>query len=401
MPSKPLRILTIISPSNYPNFQADSIFVYNKILFEALLQSDDKVEVIVAGSPEMPSLHPRARFIPINVGVSKFEVRLNFRWDEMRDLLLKTQPDVCLVNMPELASAFAVLIKDDLHLPCKLVSYVHYVPAIPSSTTPDGLVYEASMNEHGHGPVLLTRLLQGVIASDLTLIPSNFGVKLLSQVAARLLHTPLGEVAIKVLHPPVDFDEVNKGRGEAEPTAVPRFVYNHRLYDEYGTHLIFNLLSDIYEGEDKPFEVLVTNPTEGRGSERNRLNPVVDKNLNQIRELPFVRIQHFSNRRAYIGALSESWAGLAPHKPHALWSMSVMDVLACGRPVLSYNIAAFNEMGISNDFLVEDDARFKEMFKYLLFSKPRAEQEPHYRSIAEQFSGHSTAQRFKQLISAI
>src|SRR5262249_3369476 len=125
----PLRILTLIYPSNYPNFAADSIYTFNRILFEALAVAKQRVEVFAAAPADMPALHPDIKILPMQYGSNKFEARFDFPWRELRVIINDVRPDVCLVNMPEHAAAISILIKDDLRLPCKIVSYVHYVPA--------------------------------------------------------------------------------------------------------------------------------------------------------------------------------------------------------------------------------------------------------------------------------
>lgn len=400
---KTVKILTVIFPSNYPNFAADSIFAFNRILFSSLIESNAKVEVIAVGSSNMPEIHEKVRIIRLDLGVSKFSVRFNFPWDEMRHILNDVRPDICLINMPEQSAAFALLIKEELHLNCKLISYVHYIPALPVQEISE-ITYEASMNENGLCKIVLMRLLEGMIASDLTLIGSQFAVNLIRKVGKALLHDALDINPIQILPPPVDFKEVNieQKQDVSEPFS---FVYNHRLYDDYGTKsLFFNLLTDIYEMDIKPFTIIVTNPTEGRDPARSRLNPAVEENLAAIKSLPFVTVQHFQNRSEYMLCLKSSRAGLAPLKSHALWSMSVMDVLACGRPVLAFDIAAFSEMGLDKNLLAKDDLEFKNAFCSLLSRKDDdylEREQQHYSSIAKQFSGTSIARRFMELIQAL
>lgn len=402
---KKTRILTVIYPSNYPNFASDSIFTFNRILFGALLKSNEKVEVIAVGSPKMPQLHPSIKTIPLELGISKFQVRFDFPWSEIRYLLNDIRPDICLINMPEQSAAFALLIKEELNLPCKLISYVHYIPALPAtkisdSDTSQRITYETSMNKTGLCKVLLTRLLEGVIASDLTLTCSGFAARLIQQVKSNLLHKSLDIAPIQILSPPVDFNEVNKGYTQNVHQSL-QFIYNHRLYDDYGTKHIFNLLKDVYEMDISPFTVILTNPTEGRDPERSLLNPAVDRNLATLKSLPFVKVQHSENRNHYIHTLRKSSGGIAPIKPHALWSMSVMDLLACGRPVLSFNIAAFSNMGLPKNLLVENDIDFKSAFISLFFNGDLDEKQEDYRRIAEQFNGSSTAHRFMKLVNKL
>ena len=391
------KILTIIFPSNYPNFGADSIFNFNRSLFKALVR-DRRAEVFAAGLPDMPPLGEGIPSFAFAHGINKFEVRFSFPWDDMRQILRDVRPNICLVNMPEQTAAVSILARDELGLDCRIISYVHYIPAVLNTDTARAEVeYESSMDRHGHGRLVLLRLLEGLVASDLVLICSYFGVRLLKDLVTQHLHGGLTLPPVRRLPPPVDFEEMNSSPRPA-PSDEPRLVYNHRLYDEYGTQKMFNLIERIAKTMDCGFKVLVTNPTEGRTGARARLNPKLDQNLARLRDLPFVEQVHFFDRSEYFGALSSSWAGIGPLKPNALWSMSVMDVLACGRPVLSFDIAAFREMGLPDQLLARSEDDFEQAFHALLIRRPEEAQREKYRRIAAQFSCQKTSHHFLRLV---
>ena len=392
----PLKILTLVFPSNYPSFSADSIYTFNRILFTYLHRMWPSVKIFAAGPADMPQMHEEIIHIPLDLGINKFQVRFGFPWAQIRNILGEVQPNVCFVNMPEQAATLSVLIKDDLGLQCKVVNYVHYVPAWVDSGT-NKITYERAMNEHGHGELVVRRILEGVQASDLTLICSKFGVRLLNNLATNLF----GEVEIlphlSILPPPIDFDEIDS-IGTVTRSSEPCFIYNHRLYDEYGTNEIFKILSGIAAQRQGVFKVLVTNPTEGRGNERSRLNPKLSTNIASLRELPFVRLEHFQDRRSYYMALMRSWGGLAPLKPHALWSMSVIDVLACRVPVLAFDVGCFDEMNIKKPFLVHTEAEYIKAFDELLRGNNLYHNHDEYRQLAEQFSGNIIARSFMEFL---
>jgi hypothetical protein len=395
-----MRLLTLIFPSNYPNFTADSIYTVNRILAASLQRGGRGVEVLAAGPAGMPPLGEGIPMFPLPMGESKFQVRFGFPWEELRALLADVRPDVILVNMPEQSASVAVLARDDLGLPCKIVTAVHYVPALCGPTRDEPIAYESSMDGCGHGRLLVLRLLEGVIASDLSVICSRFGARLLRDLAGRLLGREAAFPRVSVLPPPVDFDEVDEC-GDAPAADEARLVYNHRLYDDYGTPRIFDLLEETAAAAERPFTVLVTNPTGVRGAERARMNPSVDRNLARLRALPFVQVDHSPERTSYIRGLRSAWAGIAPFKPHALWSMSVMDVLAAGRPVLSFDIAAFREMGLGREFLARDEHAFRAVLARLLSARAAPGAEGRFRSIAQRYSGPRVAARFSQMLEAL
>ena len=118
--------------------------------------------------------------------------------------------------MPEQSANFAIIIKEELGLSCKLISYVHYVPAMPiidikeSVSVLPGIAYEKSMNKNELCEILMMRLLEGVISSDITLTCSKFAVNLIQQVKNKLLSKSVDIGSCQVLSPPIDFKEVKQ-----------------------------------------------------------------------------------------------------------------------------------------------------------------------------------------------
>lgn len=392
-----LRLLSLIFPSNYPNFAADSIYVFNRILIRGIREIAPGITIDIAGPPTMPWPDSSVRLHKLQTGVDKFHVRFGLAWNSLRKILREVSPDVILVNMPEQAAAVSVLAKDELGLTCRIVSYVHYVPAaIERQAQGANITYE--MDAHGNGQLLILRLLEGMAASDLALVCGQFGVKLLTELGESHLGTAVRLPPIVALSPPIDAAESIPASG-IRPSSKPRLVYNHRLYNEYGTNYIFQLLIQAAKRVNEPFEIFVTHPTEGRHIRRRRLNGSIDRNLERIKQLPFVQVRHFPDRAAYFQMLASSWAGIAPYKPNALWSMSVMDVLAAGRPVLAFNIAAFGEMGLPAGDVINSADAFQERFIRLLRQPPGDDDAAKLRSIALKHSGHRVAERLLSLVS--
>lgn len=396
-----MRVLSLIFPSNYPNFAADSIFVFNRILLPQLAPVDPRIEVAVAGPEAMPALHARIRRYTLHTGSDKFAVRFGFDWLALCGIVEDFRPDVVLVNMPEQAGAVSVLVRDRLGLPSLIVSYVHYVPAVVEPGHPEPLVrYEPSMNRHGNGQLLVLRLLEGLCASDLTLVCSDFGMRMLRDLAAAHLGPRVAAPRLAVLAPPVDGSE-SRPALDVLPSTTPTVVYNHRLYSEYGTTLAFSLLDRLAARCSERFQVLVTNPTAGRGPERRALNGDVDRNLECLAARPFVRIAHFDRRREYFRAMARCWVGLAPYKPNALWSMSVFDLLAVGRPVVAFDLAAFIEMGLPDGHVVTSSEECVDRLEQILCEPFDGSRGAELRSLALRHSGRRTARRFLQLVESV
>jgi glycosyltransferase involved in cell wall biosynthesis len=388
-----MKLLVLIWPTNYPNYAADSVFTLNRLLIDGLLDADAGLHISVAGPPDLPLAESRVDRYSLETGVDKFRVRLDTPWSQLRETIAAVSPDVILVNMPEQAGAVAVLTKDDLGLDATIVSYVPYIPGVPV----DGrVVAESAIDGAGHGQLLLMRLAEGVVASDLTLVCSKFGIDLLSRLTEPVVERGK-ELRIEMLAPPVDVDEAAVGFG-VTTSETPLLVYNHRLYDEYGTDLVFELLAEVAE-RHPAFEVLVTNPTHGRGAQRRRLNGRVDANVNKLRALPFVRMRHFADRGEYFRAVGRAWAGVGPCKPNALWSMSIVDVLSTGRPVVAFDVGGVSEIGLPHDCLVRRVDQFVEAVDRVIAAGPPAADHD-LRSLMDRYSHSQMARRFIELVNA-
>src|SRR5262249_45207979 len=125
---KTTRILSIVPPSNYPNFQADSIYTSTRILLDELAHLSD-VNINIAAPPEAPRGIRDANYMPMEFGRDQYHVRFGLDWNETSKLLKTARPDICYLNMPEHASTVAILIREVLKISTKIVTYVHYIPA--------------------------------------------------------------------------------------------------------------------------------------------------------------------------------------------------------------------------------------------------------------------------------
>ena len=287
-----MKIATLLYSSNYPNFAADSLWIFNRILFSQIVEAYPEIEVLSIGSSDMPQLHPKISHHPLKLGSTKFEVRFGFPWGKLGEVLRDYEPDICFINMPEQAANFSALVKDELGIDCKIVNYVHYIPASLSGEPGSELLYEPAMNRHGNCQVMLMRILEGLAVSDCTITCSRFGANLLHRIAGKMLQHSDRLPPIAVLPPPYDPFE-GKSKTPRRNGGKVCFAYNHRLYDEYGTHDIFDMLCELHRDVGPLFEVLVTNPTAHRHATRTRLNPRLEDNIRMISEYPFVRMGAF------------------------------------------------------------------------------------------------------------
>lgn len=391
-----MHIVSLVFPSNFPNFAADSIWVFNRVLFTSMMRRHEKVRVSTIGPAQMAPLSPDIPHHPVDFGSSKLQVRFGFPWEALRGLLDELRPDICFVNMPEQAANVVMLVRDELGLATRIVNYIHYLPAYLDDEDESPIRYEPNMDRHNHCSLILMRILEGVQVSDVSIICSAFGAALVRRLAGAILKDSSNFPDVRVLPPPIDMDELDVacGREPLQPTCL---AYNHRLYSEYGTEKIFSLLEEVHRETRSRFQVLVTNPTHGRSAHRARLNPQPERTLGELARLPFVQVAHFKERSSYYSALRGCAAGIAPLKPHALWSMSVVDVLASNRPVIAFDVGAFSEIGVSGRWLVRSDSQFKEAVGRIICA-PAPDRPGEYRSIVEGYSGDHASRRLLAIL---
>lgn len=131
---------------------------------------------------------------------------------------------------------------------------------------------------------------------------------------------------------------------KATPAIYLIILYNHRLYDSYGTK---EFIEFVKKNQDLVF--LVTDPMMNRGTDRSRYNISPMTNRLALQELDNVKILDGSNRMDYIQAIDSCKIAIAPYRRACVWSMAVIDCFCRGLPVIGPNFASFNE--IIPDFL--------------------------------------------------
>ncbi len=135
-----------------------------------------------------------------------------------------------------------------------------------------------------------------------------------------------------------------------------------------------------------PFTLLVVDSLIGRSSEQGRLDGSVAEIRERLGRLPFVQVLSPESRHDYLVCIRSATVGLAPFRLAPAWSMSCVDVMACGRPLLAPDSGPFPELlGPRSTLLFRDRADFFDKLEMLLCS------EQHWRSEAEYCSLRSRA----------
>lgn len=380
--------------------EADSGYIFQKLLINSLLEDNKNLDVYIISPEKAPPINNTVTHLPLYDNyLNKYSVRFNFPWNRlMRFSSILKDIDVAIINQPELVSNFRSLFTVLGNNKVKIISYFHYIP-IEDLPRNGKVTYTANMDHGNLAQIIFQRQLESLLIADHSVTCSKYGIEFLYQ-NARVLDKTLGRLVKQKLldiTPPVSLKEV------AKPVVITTngkktLIYNHRLYEHYGAGVLFEWLSELYN-ERKDFEVIVTDPTGRRSKERE----ILDRSVTNLREwlnsLPFVTIKHVKHHKDYYDVLSKCYAGFAPLKPSALWSMSAVDLLAHGKPLIAPNYACFPEMLENNEFMTYNNkADFFNKFNDILDRRTLYISLSTYcRNRVVEFSDKKTAEKFSRL----
>lgn len=284
--------------------------------------------------------------------LNKYSVRFNFPWNKLMGIsdILK-DIDFIIVNQPELVSNFRSLFETLDNKSIKIASYFHYVP-IEKLPENGEIAYTSNMDHGNLAQIIFCRQLESLTIADYCITCSKYGIEFIRENAKLLSESYNNLIDEKMISiPPPFFLYDNAKEESSKQYKVKTFIYNHRLYDHYGTRTLFEWLTELY-AQRKDFNILVTDPTGKRNEERNRLDKSVGYFHKWLCGLPFVKVEHIKHHRDYYNVLSRCYAGFAPLKPSALWSMSAVDVMTHGKPLIAPDYACFPEILDNNQFLL-------------------------------------------------
>ncbi len=337
--NKPKNIFMNLNISNDSNFEADSGYVFQRILWKTICSKRDDIRLFFLGHVlnGIP-WHENVTMLPFHDNYNKFATRFHFDWHKLAELA-KDLPHMDLVinNQPEHTLAFKMLFGTLYGGEVPTMSYYHYLPFYYEG---DQITFDESQNLAGFSaPYILGRNLEGVDLSNMNLVGSQFGRSII-QKAYKERRGKDPNKPIEAFAPPIEselFEGSSKVRG-----GVKRVLYNQRLYQHYGTEAVIDIMNKV--ARDQKVQLVITDPTGQRSTERDKLDPKATEFKRTLADLPFVSIEHCETREDYHNLIRSIDLGIAPIKPSALWSMAVADILASGKPVLCPNMGAFPEL---------------------------------------------------------
>lgn len=323
-----MKIITFLNVSNRSRIQADSGYIFYDLLSPFFSKNNEFYFV----SPE-PLSDKKSFFIKREYGFNKYEVRFSFDWEYYSGLISMICPDIIIVNQVELVPHFRAVV-EALGIKTAVVSYAHYIPFLLA----DGkIIYDDSLNNSGLGIAVCNAFLSGLVLSDLVFTHSAFSKNMLMDFLKQ--KNVLYDKSRIIINPP-PFDTLLIDNNQKHTNEV---IYNHRLYKHYGSDFFYelaNFMSEIDSINIKVLDVL------GERSEiQDRMDPsvtIIRKKLKGLANVTFINDTY--DRKKYKKELKNSFFSIAPYRLNCIWSMSCIDSLGMGVPVISPNIAWYKEI---------------------------------------------------------
>ncbi len=329
-----MKVLSFINISNPISLETDSSVIIHRILQE---QYHALGHEFVIASPVPLPYGINTSIFSIGGEIQKYTVRFAFPWQQVVDCLQKNRPDIILVHQVEWAQKIRAVMTS-LGLTIPLVSYAHYIPAFLLA---DGTIsIDSSLNNNKLGNSVLYEFLSGVEASDKIFVQSEYAKEVLKRILQNdIIH--LNDPQIYILPPPADPLMTKNIDNTAMDLSARKktIVYNHRLYEHYGNTMLRECIENIRE-----YVWVICDVMPQRSATRTALDSSVSKMKEWLMQQPNVQmINASSNRAEYIKAIATARVVMAAYRENAVWSMSCVDAMSLGTPVVAASIGAYPE----------------------------------------------------------
>ncbi|MFG2972399.1 glycosyltransferase [Streptomyces sp. NPDC048331] len=340
------QILYLLNISNPDKLASDSGWIFADLLAPAMI--DQGAEFVMAAPARVSD--GRAHFERTAVPANKYRARFDPGMDELVALIKRTTPDIVIANQVEAAPAVRAALleaKSD----ARLAGYCHY---LPFSTEHGGLVRDPALNDRQLGWPVWLSFAAGLAACDRILVHSTTAATWVDDAASHAGADITDR--IRVVPPPRDERLVRHPDDLTAPApdTTVTGIYNHRLYQHYGTPRFVTLAEQLTTQTRAQLRVMDLFGT--RSAERVALDDSPERMRTNLAALPGVEIRtDRGDREAYRRMLEECQFGIAPFRPGCPWAMSVIDCQSMGLPVIAPRLDWFTEH-IAEDLLFTTDA---------------------------------------------
>jgi len=384
-----MKILSFLNVSNKDDIQCDSGYVFQRLMASQLIKEGH--EFCLASPVAIDD--NKASHEQFDFGANKFQVRFNFDWEHIEKIIQKYDPDILWINQPELAANFRAILCT-INSNADLITYIHYLPI--QDITECSVQLDESLNNANLGIPILLAVLGSVSISDKILVQSQFAKGVLLR-ALQIHQIPYHSDKIFIVPPP--YDPRLFADGKVNQSLNKFIIYNHRLYKHYGTDFLIKIIKSLEEKSDIQF--FVADLLASRNGTRQKLDPHVDLLRSELRAQPNVRFaRNTDNRDKYKKVIKNCRVGLAAHRQMAVWSMSAVDCLGLGVPVIAPNFASYPEF-IPSPLLYNSLPEFQDILDNLLLSETfwqKCSEEG--RQMVGELSPSKIAQKFTEIICA-
>ena len=355
-----MRILSLCNISNIDDIEADSGIIYQRVIGKALTDMGHEYHVVL---PRLLRNIERC-FYSLSVhyaeiGTDRYSSRFGFDWSSITRIIIKTMPDVVFVNQIENAAAVRATLTTIQRSDIAVITYCHY----PPFQDPNASNVDKSLDHDNLGRPILLLVAAALHTSDAVVTQSRYAASILYAASAAV--GSKYKAHIYIVPPPVD-PEVCPHTSDDRIPASRNILYNHRLYESYGTEHFIKYLES---RAGCPINVVIADPMANRSAHRNRLSgsPAILKK--RLSCLPFVTVVNgSSSRQGYRSVLKSCGIAFAPRRIGCVWSMAAVDCLSWGMPVLAPRIAAYPEF-IPETTLFDDWVEADRILSRLLESK--------------------------------
>lgn len=353
-----MKILSYLNISNIDNISCDSGYVFNYAISRALKKRGVDFKIILP----IELVGKNKKFDEedcyyAQMGCTRYEVRYRFDWKSICDIIRGEQPDIIFVNQPELVATFKALLLENDFNHIKIFAYCHYVAL--HVDTENNPIIDYTLNNSMLGENIIYNILTAINISDFFAIQSQFASNLLINYAR--IHNFKINKRVYILHPPLDEDLLT---GDFVFKTGKYILYNHRLYESYGTSFFVDFVD--YHVE---YNFIVANPMCNRSSARRKFNSSPEKYNTILAGKSNVKLINGGERCAYRDAIDMCRCAIVPYRTACVWSMSIADCYCRYVPVVAPKIGFYEEFvpsdllfctkqeesEIINELLVNDD----------------------------------------------
>lgn len=328
-----MKILSYLNISNVDDIESDSGYIFNYTLAKAFSKLNCDYRIILPYViKDCSSRFCESGKYFVDMGCTKYEARYHFEWEKVLSIIINFQPDVIFLNQVEFTATFRVLLDVNGLKNVKIFTYCHY-PAIHLASNDEAII-DYTLDDNNIGGNIVFNILSAVNIADVFAIQSDFAKNLLLSFARK--HNFQLDKEIHIIEPAYDENLYLPINRENNGNKV---LYNHRLYDSYGTSDLIKLIS-----ENSEIEFVITDPMSNRRKERSVYNNSPQINREILLSYSNVTVIDGGNRSEYIKAIDTCKIAIAPHRKACVWSMSIIDCYCRNIPVIGPAMAVFPEM---------------------------------------------------------